>query len=332
MQVKPGDLGSHLAAGLQPAYLVAGDETLIVEETCDALLAMAREHGFVERSVMYVEPGFKWVDLLQDAASLSLFGERKVLDLRVPSNKFDKQGSEVLREYLAAPSPDNLLMVRTGRLDSNQRKSAWFKAFDAAGVVVLVWPIGQRELPRWLGARVQKAGLQLSADALEFLCSRVEGNLLAAMQEVEKLQLADLPQPIDVDEVMASIEDSSHFDAFELVDAVFAGDGPRVRHVLATLREEGVALFALLGALTSQLRMVQSGRRLIPQRQRLVGGFLKRVGSVEAVLAQCALVDQQGKGALLGDAWISFENLLLRMAGVRLTSLEAQLPHLRPGR
>ena len=110
---------------------------------------------------------------------------------------------------------------------------------------------------------------------------------------------------------------------------MFAGDGERVRHVLATLREEGVALFALLGALTSQLRMLQSGRRLIPQRQRLVGGFLKRVGSVEAVLAQCALVDQQGKGALRGDAWLSLENLLLRMAGVRLTSLETQLPYLR---
>lgn len=329
MQVKPGDLNAHLAEGLKPAYLVAGDETLVVEETCDALLASAREQGFAERSIMYVEPGFKWVDLLHDAANLSLFGERKVLDVRVPSSKFDRQGSEVLRQYLSAPSPDNLLLVRTQRLDSKQRKSAWFKAFDATGVVVLVWPIGQHELPTWLGDRAQKAGLQLSADALEFLSSRVEGNLLAAVQEVEKLKLANLPQPIGVEEMMASVEDNSHFDAFELVDAVFAGDGPRVRHVLATLREEGVALFALLGAFTSQLRMLQSGRRLIPQRQRLVGGFLKRIGSVEAVLAQCALVDQQGKGALRGDAWLSLENLLLRMAGVRLSSLETQLPYLR---
>ena len=124
MQVKPGDLSSHLAGGLKPAYLVAGDETLVVEETCDALLASAREQGFAERSVLYVEPGFKWVELLHDAANLSLFGERKVLDVRVPANKFDRQGSEVLPQYLSAPSPDNLLLVRSGRQPGHKGRIA----------------------------------------------------------------------------------------------------------------------------------------------------------------------------------------------------------------
>ena len=306
-------------------YLIAGDETLLVEEACDLVLAAALRQGFAERNVLYVEPGFKWHDLLQEAASLSLFTDKKVLDLRVPANKFDKQASATLREYLASASPDNLLLIRTGRLQSRQRSSAWFKALDAAGAVVLVWPIGHRELPGWLARRSRAAELDLTREALVWLAERVEGNLLAAAQEIDKLKLADLEQPIDAKSLATAVADASHYDSFELIDAVFGGDARRVRRVLATLREEGVSLFALLGAFSSQLRGLDRGQWMPPHRKRLVPGFLRRAGSSQRVLAQLALVDQQGKGELLGDAWLSLERLLLRLCEVRLPSLETEM-------
>lgn len=329
VQVKPPDLSSSLAGGLRPVYLVTGDETLLVEECCELVLSAARREGFAERTVLHVEPGFKWHDLLQEGASLSLFAERKVFDLRVPANRFDRQASEALREYLEDVSPDNLLLVRTGRLHSRQRSSAWYKAIDAAGAVVPVWPVDHRELPAWLARRAQAAGLDMTRDAVAWLAGRVEGNLLAAAQEIDKLKMAGLDAPIDARSVEAAVTDAAHYDAFELIDAVFAGDARRVRRVLATLREEGIALFALLGAFTSQLRGIGSGQWMPPQRKRLVPGFLRRAGSPERVLAQVALVDQQGKGELRGDAWISFERLLVRLCGVRLPPLEREARYLR---
>ena len=332
MQVKTTDLTAHLAARLSPVYFVSGDETLLVEEGCDAIVAAAKKEGFGERSILYVDSGFKWNDVLQELLGMSLFAERRIVDVRVTGNKFDKEASQVLREYTANPADDTLLLIRSERLDPRQRSSAWFKALDEAGVIVLVWPVGAHELPRWLSARLADSSLSMDKEALQYFAQRVEGNLLAAVQEIEKLRLAALPEPIDLPNLSSVLEDAAHFDTFVLIDAVFAGESERVSRIVTNLRQEGVALFAILGALTSQLRRLQSAGRLPPQRQRLVNGFLKRLGSAEAidrVLSQCALVDQQGKGQLLGDAWTSLENLLLRLAGARLPSLETQLPYFK---
>ncbi len=332
MQVKLADLGSHLASKLASIYFVSGDETLLVEEACDAVVAAARSQGFGERAVLYVDSGFKWNDVLQDLLSMSLFSEHRIVDVRVPGNKFDKEASEVLREYTARPVNDTLLLIRCERLDPRQRSSAWFKALDKTGVIVLIWPVSAAEMPRWLSRRLVDAGIKLDKEALQYLSQRVEGNLLAAVQEIEKLKLAALAEPIDVSSLTSVLEDAARYDTFVLIDAVFAGEPDRVSRIVVNLRQEGVALFAILGALTSQLRRLQTSARLPPQRQRLVNTFLKRLGSVRAidrVLAQCALVDQQGKGQLLGDAWLSLESLLLRLAGARLPSLETQLPYFK---
>lgn len=334
MPLKLQDLASHLQGELAPIYLVSGDETLLVQEACDAIVAAARAAGYDEKSVLHAEPGFRWNDVVQDAASLSLFAERRIIDVRVAGNKFDRQASEVLREYARQPSPDTVLLIRSARLESRQRSSAWFKALDAAGAVLLVWPIGVNELPRWLNARLRAAELTLEPQALTHLAQQVEGNLLAAVQEIAKLKLAQLPQPISAEALAGVMEDSAHYDAFELIDAIFAGDLTRVSRMLGALRQEGVALFAILGALVAQLRRLRgTGGGMPPQRQRLVEGFLRRLGSaaaIDRVLAQCALIDAQGKGQLLGDAWLSLESLCLRLAGSRkLPSLETELPYLR---
>jgi len=335
VQVRPAELDAHLAGALAPVYLISGDETLLVQEACDAVLAAAGRQGYSERSVLYADASFNWNDVVQDASSMSLFAERRVIDVRLTGAKLDRDASEVLRSYAAQPADDTLLLIRGARLEPRQRSSAWFKALDGAGVIVLVWPVGAAELPRWLSARLAAAQLKLQPDALDYLAQRVEGNLLAAVQEIQKLRLAELDSPISLHSLASVLEDAAHYDTFELLDAVFAGDGERVRRMVAGLRQEGVALFAILGALTSQLRRLQGGggAPMPPQRQRLVQGFVRRLGSAGAldrVLAQCALVDQQGKGQLLGDAWLSLENLLLRLAGVRgLPSLETELPYLQ---
>lgn len=334
MQLKAAALAGHLKKTLSPVYFVTGDETLLVEEVCDDILSRARSQGFSERSVHHVEAGFKWHDLLQDAASLSLFAERRIIDLRNPSAKFEKEASEVLRTYCESPAADTLLLLRCPRLDGRQKTSAWFRALDEAGVIVQIWPIGYGELPRWLQGRLSQAGVALTPGAVGALAERVEGNLLAAVQEIEKLRLAGLAQPVTEEALLAVMEDSSHYGTFDLLDAVYAGDRVRVARMVRGLRTEGVAVFAILGALTSQLRMLQGGGggRMPPQRRRQLDGFLSRLGRVEdtldRALAQCALVDQQGKGQLLGDPWLSLESLLLRLAGVRLPSLEASAGYL----
>lgn len=332
MQLKLADLGSRLTEDLAPIYLVAGDETLLVEEACDAIVAAARKGGYGERSVLYVERGFSWHDIVQNASSMSLFADRRIVDVRVSGNRFDREASAVLRAYAARPVADTLLLIRSGRLDSRQRSSAWFKALSKVGVVVPVWPVSAGELPRWLDGRLRSAGLELEPDARALLAQQVEGNLLAAVQEIEKLKLADLSPPVAADALSRVLEDSAHFDVFQLLDAILAGQVARVSRAIRSLRQEGAAVFAILGALTGQLRRMRAGQRLPPQRQRLVDDFLRRLGSADAidrVLAQCALVDAQGKGQLLGDAWISLEDLCLRLAGDRtLNSLEQQLPHL----
>lgn len=327
MQLKPPDLAGHLKGALAPVYFLSGDETLLVEEAADAVLAAARAAGFTERTVFHADGSFEWHELLEEGAAMSLFAEKKIIDLRNPTAKFDKVPSEVLREYCARPPEDNLLLIRSPRIEGRQKNAAWFKALDAAGVVVQIWPIDAHELPRWLSARLKRAELTLEPAALTYLAERVEGNLLAAVQEVEKLRLAAMEAPITVEALSAVLEDAAHYDVFELLDAVFNGEGPRVARMVRGLRAEGVALFAILGALTSQLRLIADGR-VPPFRRRLADRLVKRLGSREAVdrvLAQCALVDQQGKGQLLGDAWVSLENLLLRLAGIRLPSLENQV-------
>ena len=328
MQVKPEDLAGHLAGALKGLYLVSGDDTLIVEESCDAIIAAARAAGYTERSVHYVEQGFKWSDLTHDAASMSLFAERKILDVRIPQNKFDREGSEALREWAATledvGDPETILLLRSTRLEPRQRSSAWFKALDKVGAITLVWPMGPGELPRWLQDRLRARGLDAERDAVQYLADRVEGNLLAAAQEIEKLTLLGLPQPITAETLAQALEDASHYTSFDLVDAACGAQPERVVKILSGLREEGVSLFAILGALTSQLRRAGDSRGLPPQRRRLMAQFSERIPDVSPVLAECAVIDQQGKGQLRGDAWISLEQLFLRLAAVRTLPLPSQ--------
>jgi len=316
MPLNVDQLDASLQRSLHGVYLISGEETLRVSEACDAVLRKAREQDFTERSIHHVETGFKWHDVVNDAASMSLFAERKVLDLRIPPTKFDKEASQILRDWADGKigNPETLLLIRTERLQPKQRSSAWFKALESKGAVVLIWPLGPRELPSWLDQRLKSRDLILERDALVALCERVEGNLLAAAQEVEKLALQNLAQPITQELLLSCLEDTSRFNSFDLIDAAMAGQGERVSKIMASLREDKGSLFAVLGALTSQLRRLGQTRGLPPARARTMEAFARSGPSAKALLAECALLDQQGKGQRIGDAWLGLEQLLLTMA------------------
>lgn len=324
MQIKLWDLESRLATGsLAPIYFISGDEPLLLQEACDQVIAAATAAGYDERSVIHADSGYRWADLTADASSMSLFASLRLLDVRVAGNKFDREASEVLREYVAQPPADTLLLIRATRLEGRQRQSAWYKALDKAGVMVPVYEVPPAEMPRWLANRLRVAGLQLQPEALAYLAERVEGNLLAAVQEVAKLALLDLPAPITLEALMGATEDAASYGVFDLIDAMLAGEQARVVRSIASLRAEGVAVFSVLGALGAQLRRLQDGDRGYGPKQDLIAQFRRRQRGrdLSTAIAELALLDAQGKGGLLGDVWQSLERLLLNLAGAPLPGL-----------
>jgi len=319
MSIRLTDLGRSLERGVKPVYLVSGDELLLVQEACDAIIAAARAGGFTERELIVVEAGFHWYELTEASQTMSLFAQRRLLDVRVPAKRFDKDSAEALSAYVASPPPDTVLLLRTERLEARQRSAAWFKQIDAVGETVLVWPISPAELPKWLVQRCRAVGLELDADALEYLANSVEGNLLAAVQEIEKLSLQGLPQPVTLDALTRAVTDAAHYDAFDLVDAALGAEPRRVRHIAWVLAAEGVAPLLVLGAMTTQLRrlLLDDTRGMPPQRERAMRAARARLPArdLEVLLQQALNVDQQVKGAP-GDPWQTLERIALRLAGV----------------
>jgi DNA polymerase-3 subunit delta len=335
LQLKLSELERHLATGLKPMYLISGDEMLLVQEASASVIDAAERDGFAERAVIDGSSDMDWDRVFAEAGNLSLFSERRVLDVRLPTKAFDRTASDALRAYLASPYDDTIILMRTGRLEVRQRRSSWFKAVVAAGAVVLVWPLRSHELPRWLEQRSRAAGLELTRDAIALLADSVEGNLLAALQEIQKLKLARSESRIDVDALRDAVGDASHFDTFELVDAAFNAAPERVRKMIRVLRQEGVPVYLIMGVVTSQLRSAQKiamgGRpQLSSQRARVLQGLANRFGvsGLERALSECALLDLQAKGMLRGDAWQSLECLLVSLAGIPMRGLVTEVDYL----
>ncbi len=312
------DLQRDLEKRLRPAYFITGDETLLVEEACDAIIAAARASGFDERELIQADATFDWNELTLRAYSMSLFAQRKVLDVRASPNSIAK--AEPLLEIFEEQPEDTLLLVRTGQLDGRQRKAAWFKRIEAAAAVMVVWPMELKATSKWLAQRSKRSGLDLSDDALAFLSSRVEGNLLAAAQELDKLALLGLSQPVTMAELTRVTSDVTHYDAFDLTDAALAGEAQRVRRIAWALREEGTPVLGVLGALAFQMRrLINDDTKGLPgpkislmraARQRL------NLRDIETLFALATQADEQVKGAASGDPWLTIEGIALRLAGV----------------
>ncbi|HET7198281.1 MAG TPA: DNA polymerase III subunit delta, partial [Burkholderiales bacterium] len=263
MQIRAGELDAHLAKALAPAYAIHGDEPLLALEAADAVRAAARRGGFAERVVL--EPGrsFDWSELTHAAASLSLFGGKKLIELRLPGGKPGAPGAAAILAYLERPAGESLLLVSLPRLDRQAQGAAWFGALASAGVVVDVWPIERARLAAWIAARLARQGQRASREVLEFLAERVEGNLLAAHQEVQKLALLAPPGELSFDAVQAAVVNVARYDPYDAAEALIAGDTARYVRVLEGLRAEGEAptfvLFVVSNALFALQAMQQSG-------------------------------------------------------------------------
>jgi DNA polymerase-3 subunit delta len=330
MQLRAEQLEAHLAKTLAPLYVIHGDEPLLALEAADAVRAAARARGFAEREVFIAERGFDWSELAHAGASRSLFGGTKIIELRMPTGKPGTEGAATLAAYCARLDAEVLTLVSLPRLDRATQSSAWFTTLAGAGAVVEVWPVERARLPEWIGARLARQDQRASRAVLEFLADRVEGNLLAAHQEVQKLALLAPPGELELETVEDAVTSVARYDPYAAAEALVAGDLARYVRVLEGLRGEGEAPTFVLFAVSSALfvlRGIAEGkpaeRSFGEQRlfnkplQRAVQAAARRYtrATLDAALAQAALIDRVAKGVAKGDPWDQFVALGLKLAG-----------------
>ena len=336
MQVRPEQLRQQLDKQLLPVYVVSGDETLLIQECCDLIRARARKDGCSERRIIEGSGNkFDWNELLQSASEMSLFAERKLIELRLPSGKPGAEGSKALCEYLELSAGEDVLLFVAGKIDKQSHNSKWYKALDKAGATIQVWPVKASELPRWMQQRLQSAGLSIEPDALQLLCDRVEGNLLAAVQEIEKLKLLANDARVTLDTVTASVSDNARYHVFGLADNALKGDAGASLRILQGLRGEGTEATMALWALSREIRTLfevqlecaagasaqqaLAARRVWNTRMPLMQSALARhTGeSLAALIEQAALVDGSIKGYADGNPWDRLERLVASLCGVK---------------
>ncbi|MFW2373459.1 MAG: DNA polymerase III subunit delta [Gammaproteobacteria bacterium] len=318
MKVRPDQLPRHLSSELQSIYFIYGDEPLQQMEVADAIRARARELGYSEREVMDVETGFDWNLLLDAANSLSLFAEQRILELRLPTGKPGKQGAQVLLDYAQRPAEDAVLIISSGKLEGSSKNTKWFKTLDQAGVMIQCWPVAVNELPRWIEQRMQGRGITASIEAIALLAERVEGNMLAAAQEIEKLYLLHGESHLDIEQMTAAVADSSRYNIYDLVDSALMGDLTRTTRIVSGLKNEGVepvlALWALSREIRSLTSIAESGMphdaamakaRIWDNRKALVRKALSRHSETrwKQFLKRCARIDRMIKGVEPGRPW-----------------------------
>ncbi|HEY1874292.1 MAG TPA: DNA polymerase III subunit delta [Steroidobacteraceae bacterium] len=323
MKLTSDSLATHLAQRLLPAYLISGDEPLLSGEAADAVRARARAAGFSEREVHFIERASDWDEVRASAGNLSLFGSRRVVEIRLTSARPGAAGNAALVTLLEARDPDLLLLVIAPRLDREAQGADWVRAVETHGAWLAVWPVDAGRLVDWLRARCRKLGLEASAEALELLASRTEGNLLAAHQELAKLTWLAADGAVTADTVLASVADSARFDVFQLGEAVLLGETNRALRMLGGLRAEGTEATLALWALTRALRDLWTARTegaAPPAWQRRSAALAKAQQraprlSFPALAQRATRADRIIKGRLTGDAWDEMALLVAELCG-----------------
>jgi len=335
MRVTPADLQAKLTGKLAPVYVVFGEETLLAEEACTEIRNASRREGFEDRELMIVERGFDWDQLSQAGESLSLFSQKRLIELRMPGSKPGDKGSKAIVEFCGNVAEDTMLLLWCGKLDRTQLNSKWFKALDSVGISVGVQPVPAQQFPGWITQRLRRHGLEAGPGVAELLAYRYEGNLLAAAQEAEKLALI-FDKTVSIEQIQGGISDDARFDVFGFVDTCLGGNGPAVVRALNGLRAEGVAPSLVLWAVTREIRLLEqcatgiaSGdteNRVFSQfhvwqkKQDLFRAALKRGRPARwrALLQAAARADRVIKGRAPGIDWQALQALGLGLAGVRI--------------
>ena len=335
-----GLLGRLAQPELAPVYLLAAEEPLQLQEAGDALRARARALGFAEREVLDVEAHFDWNGLARAGASLSLFASRRLIELRLPTGKPDRDGAAAITEWCASAAADTVLVVSAAQW-SKKHEGAWVKAIERIGVYAWLRAPRLEQLPAWIRARMRAKGFAPGDDAIALLAQRAEGNLLAIAQEIDKLALLRSGGPVNAAELESLGDDNAVYDVFRLTDAAFGGDAARALRILNGLRAEGEELVPMMGWVLNQLDLAlrlssasdfASAARaeygMWPARQQLFAGALKRAGRGNAhwrrCLAEWARIDRMIKGRVqdsdgksMGDPWRETERLLVAIAQPR---------------
>lgn len=331
MRISTEQLAPHLSRELKPLYTVFGDETLLAIEATDRVRAKARAEGYTEREVLTAEAGFKWGELAFTGRSQSLFASRRILEMRVPGGKPGVDGGAALQAYCESPPQDTVTLIQLPGIEWRAQKSAWFEALDRCGVMVEARTVTRKALPEWLAGRLKAQQQDADRDTLEFIADRVEGNLLAAWQEVQKLALLLPPGKIAFEQVRDAVLDVARYDVFKLGEVLLEGDALRYARMLDGLRGEGVAPPLVLWAIAEEARAIgrvidlqaaggpiqwrearifgQSHQSLMQQNARR---FTRE--QVEAAIAHAAKADRMVKGLAKGDAWDELLQLGLRFA------------------
>lgn len=332
MKISSEDLPRRLAKGTEPLYVIHGDAMLLAVEAADAIRTTARAAGYDERTVLTAEPSFKWAELRTSAQSLSLFSPRKLIELRIPTGKPGVEGAQVLQDYCSQTSPDTITLVTLPKLDKAGLSSKWFAALEEHGVVIAADEIPLSALPNWIAGRLQRQGQSADPDTLRFLAERVEGNLLAAWQEIQKLALLFPEGALTFEQVKDAVMDVARYDVFKLSEAMLAGDAARFSRILEGLRAEGEAAVLILWAMTEDIRALTKVSRAVHQggrpeqalrdarvwgaRQKLVERAARRFkpALAERALRQAAHLDKVIKGLRPGDLWDELLQLGVRCA------------------
>jgi len=332
LKIQANQLSSHLLKSLAPCYLVTGDEFLLVDESLDAIRAAARERGFTSRELHVATTGFDWNGLTASTGNYSLFAEQRIVELRLPTGKPGNAGSAAIIELIGQSGPELLFIVTGPKLDKSAAASKWAKAMDKKGVTLPLWPIGVRELPGWIAARMRAAGLQADREAVALIADRVEGNLLAARQEIEKLRLILGEGKVSAEDVNNAVANSSRYDVYKLTDAALAGDANRSVKILGGLRAEGVEPVIVMWALTRELRTLATLDDVIRQggdlggamqksgvwstRQGLVRGCIGRHqhGDFHKMLQATGRADAAAKGQRAGNPWQMATDVVVSLA------------------
>jgi DNA polymerase III subunit delta len=333
MQLRLAQLAAHLAKGLEPLYVVHGEETLLALEAADQIRAAARAAGFDQREIFVADASFKWDAFAAAHRNLGLFGDRRLIDLSLPSGKPGVEGARVLEDHAANPASDTLTLITLPRLDRTAQGAAWFAALEASGVSIAVYPIERDELPRWIAERLARQRQRVGDETLQFLADATEGNLLAAKQEIDKLALLLPEGTLEHEAVLRAVADVARFDVFQLSEAWLAGEASRSLRILAALEAAGegvpLVLWQLgedLHALATVLTAASAGTpiavaarnvRAWGKRQAAMERAARRIdpATLRALLVRLARLDALAKGIGQGNVWQELADAALALCG-----------------
>lgn len=334
MRLQAQQLAEHLQQNLRPLYVLTGDEPLAQRECLDALRATARREGHEERTSLSVERNFNWQQINAFAQSMSLFASKRLLEISIASGKPGADGSKALQALAAQPMADTVVIILLPKLDRDGKNSSWFAALEQAGVSLALQEPPAAQLSDWIAHRLALQQQQTDRETLEFLALQVEGNLLAADQEIQKLGLLYPPGMLSAAAVREAVLNVSRYDAFQLGEAVLAGDTERTLHILRGLQDEGAQPVAVMNPLIWVLRPLarikqaqargenlasaMQQARIYGERQTLVRRAIARLSlrQLQAALLKLADIDKTAKGVMFGDAWLEISRLCFGLAKI----------------